>query len=154
MTRGEAAKERFLSGYNCAQAVLLSFSDLTGLDEKTAMRLASSFGGGMGRLREVCGAVSGMFMVAGLLYGQDDVPENKEKVAHYALVQELAAKFRENNGSIICRELLANITNDATPNAEPRTSAYYTKRPCSALCAAAAEIMAAYIQEHPYQKNG
>lgn len=149
MTRGEAAKERFEKGYNCAQAVLLAFSDLTGLDEGTAMRLASSFGGGMGRLREVCGAVSGMFMAAGLIYGQDDVPAHEEKVAHYAMLQGLAARFREENGSIVCRELLAGVTRDASPNAEPRTEIYYKKRPCGELCAMAADILDAYIREHP-----
>lgn len=151
MTRGEAAKERFQNGYNCAQAVLLSFSDLTGLDEKTAMRIASSFGGGMGRLREVCGAVSGMFMAAGLIYGQDAVPDNKEKSAHYAMLQGLAARFREENGSIVCRELLAGVTRDTSPNAEPRTEAYYKKRPCGELCAMAAEILDAYIKENPVE---
>lgn len=153
MTRGEAAKERFQNGYNCAQAVLLSFSDLTKLDDGTAMRLSSSFGGGMGRLREVCGAVSGMFMAAGLIYGQDAVPEHQEKMAHYAIIQELAAQFREQNGSIICRELLAGVTRDASPNAEPRTETYYAQRPCGELCAMAADILDAYIQKHPVDQG-
>lgn len=149
MTRGEIAKKNFESGYNCAQAVLLSFSDLTQLDEATAMRLASSFGGGMGRLREVCGAVSASFMVAGLLYGQDGVPAHEEKMAHYAIIQELAAAFRARTGSIICRELIAEATQDSSPNPQPRTAAYYEKRPCGELCAIAADLLDAYIREHP-----
>ena len=110
MDHGALAREYFLKGYNCSQAVLLAFSDLTGLDEKVAVRLASSFGGGMGRMREVCGTVSGALMVLGILYGYDAASPNanEEKTAHYARVQEFAGRFREEFGSIICREILAN----------------------------------------------
>lgn len=149
MTRSEAAEQNFKNGCNCTQAVLLAFSDLTGLDEATAMKLASSFGGGMGRLREVCGTVTGMFMVAGLLYGSEDIPSHEDKRAHYARIQALAARFREENGSIICRELLAGVTGDSSPNPEVRTPAYYKKRPCPRLCADAVEILEQYIAENP-----
>ncbi|MBE6985467.1 MAG: C_GCAxxG_C_C family protein [Ruminococcaceae bacterium] len=149
MNRGEIAKQNFSNGNNCAQATLLAFSDLTGLDEATAMKLASSFGGGMGRLREVCGAVSGMFMALGLIYGDSDVPTHENKVAHYQRVQELAARFKEKNGSIICRELLDGVQTTHGVEPEKRTDQYYTKRPCGELCACAAEILQKYIEENP-----
>lgn len=149
MNRAETAKHNFLSGCNCAQAVFTAFGDLTGLDEATAMKIASSFGGGMGRLREVCGAVSGMFMALGLLYGEDHRPEHEQKVAHYQRVQELAARFKEQHGSIVCRELLASIETAQGNEPERRTAQYYTKRPCSELCACAAKILTQYIEEHP-----
>lgn len=140
------AAELFLGGSNCAQAVLLAFSDVTGLDRQTAARLSSSFGGGMGRMREVCGAVSGMLMVAGLLWGYDD-PGVKDcnKKAHYALVQQLAARFREEAGSIVCREILKNPPSD--PNPSPRTAEYYRTRPCTRMVMLAARILDEQIQQ-------
>lgn len=104
--RGRAATENFLAGYNCTQAVVLAFSDLIDMDKKALLRMSSSFGGGMGRLREVCGTVSGMFLVAGFLYGYDDPKAFEEKSAHYGRIQELARVFREYQGSIVCREIL------------------------------------------------
>ncbi len=148
MTHPELAKHLFENGYNCAQAVFLAFSDLTGLDKDTALKLSSSFGGGMGRLREVCGAVSGMFMAAGLLYGTADTASQELKAAHYARIQALAATFREKNGSIVCRELLG-IDRDGNPIPEARTPEYYKKRPCGQLCYDAAEVLDAYIAAHP-----
>ena len=107
MNYGEKAKALFKEqGYNCAQAVFIAFNDLTGMDEISAARFASSFGGGMGRLREVCGAVSGCFMVLGALMGPEDPKDNTAKMAHYAVIQEAAKRFKEENGSYICRELL------------------------------------------------
>jgi C_GCAxxG_C_C family probable redox protein len=143
----EKAAELFLKGYNCAQSVLIAFSDLTGLDEKTAYKISSSFGGGMGRLREVCGAVSGMFMVTGLLYSTDDLTTNADKIKHYALIQNLAKKFKEENGSIICRELLSGsfINIDNSPNAEVRTKEYYKKRPCCDFVYECALLLDKYI---------
>ncbi|HBR31849.1 MAG TPA: hypothetical protein DD733_07165, partial [Clostridiales bacterium] len=105
-THAEKAAELFRKGYNCAQATFLAFADETSMDKKTALKLTSSFGGGMGRLREVCGAVSAIFMIAGIKYGTDDPRNDEEKACHYALIQELARRFREKNGTIICRELL------------------------------------------------
>ena len=148
MDHGIQAAELFLSGYNCAQAVAVAFCDVTGLEEKTAARMVSGFGGGMGRLREVCGAVSGMLMVAGLLYGYEDPGEQDiVKKDHYALVQELCAKFKEEAGSIICREILENPPSD--PNPTPRTAEYYKTRPCVRLVMLAAQILDDYIAEHP-----
>lgn len=143
------AAELFVKGYNCAQAVAVAFSDVTGLDEKLSAKMASSFGGGMGRMREVCGAVSGMLMVAGLLYGYD-APLEGGPVAHYALVQELAGKFREEAGSIVCRELLKNPPSDPKPT--PRTEEFYKVRPCARFVVLAAKILDDYILEHPVQK--
>ncbi len=140
------AAELFVKGYNCAQAVAVAFSDVTGLDEKFSAKMASSFGGGMGRMREVCGAVSGMLMVAGLLYGYD-APNPDMQKEHYALVQELSGKFREQAGSIICREILKNPPSDPQPT--PRTEEFYKVRPCARLVVLAAEILDAYIAEHP-----
>lgn len=141
------AAELFLKGYNCAQAVTVAFCDVTGLDENMSARLSSSFGGGMGRLREVCGAVSGMLMVAGFLYGYDDPNDPAAKKAHYTLVQQLAGKFREEMGSIVCRELLKNPPSD--PNPSPRTAEYYAQRPCARFVMTAARILDDYIRENP-----
>lgn len=149
MTHRTLAEQNFENGYNCAQAVLLAFSDLTGLEEKIALSLASSFGGGMGRLREVCGAVSGMFMVAGLLYGGNTTESRQEKTAHYARIQMLASQFREKNGSYLCRELLAGVQTTAGAAPEARTAEYYKKRPCKLLCGDAAELLDRYIAENP-----
>ena len=147
MDRGVQAAELFLQGYNCAQAVAVAFSDLTGLRPELSAKMASSFGGGMGRLREVCGAVSGMLLVTSLLYGYDRPEDEQGKKELYKLVQSLAGKFREQNGSIICRELLNNPPSD--PNPSPRTAEYYRQRPCAAMVYTAAQILDAYIAEHP-----
>ena len=147
MDHSTYAAELFLQGYNCAQAVMVAFSDVTGLDEKFSAKLISSFGGGMGRMREVCGAVSGMLAVAGFLYGYDDPNDDAAKKAHYALVQELAGKFREQAGSIICRELLKNPPSDPAPT--PRTAEFYKERPCARFVYLAAQILDDYIKEHP-----
>lgn len=149
--RAEAARKNFLSGYGCAQSVLLAYADLTGLDEKTLARLGSSFGGGMGRLREVCGAVSGAFAVLGFLCGYDDPADKEGKSRHYADVRELARRITEKSGSgsIICREILAgrNIPNEAGGEAEARTPEYYHKRPCSELVYIAAEALGEMLCE-------
>ena len=147
MERAEKAAKLFLEGYNCAQAVFVAYSALTGLTPEFSAKLASSFGGGMGRLREVCGAVSGMFMVAGILYGYDSCDNDEKKKAHYALIQELAAKFKEKTGSIVCREILKNPPSDPAPS--PRTAEYYAQRPCARMVYLATQIMEDYIKEHP-----
>ncbi len=147
MTHEEKARNYFKEGYNCAQAVLLTFSKETGMDRTEAARLSSSFGGGMGRLREVCGAVSGMFMVAGLLAGYDDPKAHDEKTEHYCRIQELAAKFTEKNGSILCRELLGLTVKKDAPEPEKRTPEYYKKRPCTEKVADAARILEEYFAE-------
>lgn len=155
-TRGKRALEFFKEGYNCSQAVALAFADLIGMDEKLLVRTTSSFGGGMGRLREVCGAVSGMFFVAGALYGYGEPGSagQQEKAAHYARIQELAAEYRAVNGSIVCRELLGLGTSGADqPVPELRTAEYYKKRPCGQLVMLAAAILEDYIENHPYDEG-
>lgn len=141
MTHGEKAEQNFRGGYNCAQSVVLAFGDVTGLDDRTLAMLASSFGGGMGRLREVCGTVSGALTVLGLVKGYADPIDREAKKAHYHRVQEFAERFREKNGSIICRDLLSGVRTVEGSDPEPRTDAYYQKRPCPALCRCAAEIL-------------
>ena len=150
MNHSEYAVDLFVQGYNCAQAVAVAFCDVTGLDEKTAARMASSFGGGMGRMREVCGAVSGMLLVAGLLYGYDDPKASKEKRDLYAQVQAMAGRFREELGTIICRELLKNPPSD--PNPTPRTAEFYKERPCARMVKTAARIMEEFIEAHPLER--
>ena len=140
--RSERAKELFSEGYNCAQAVAGAFSDVFSMEFDVLMKTISSFGGGMGRLREVCGAVSGMFFVAGALYGYDDPNAKEEKTEHYRLIQTLAEKFRERNGSIICRELLEEVDKPITHIPSERTETYYKKRPCKELVADAVLVLA------------
>ena len=113
------------------------------------MKMSSSFGGGMGRLREVCGAVSGMFMVAGLLYGYDDPKGQLEKTEHYERIQKLAQEFKSENGSIVCRELLGLSESKSEPKPEERTKEYYRKRPCPEMVKMAADIMEEYIKQYP-----
>ena len=142
MTHEEKALQYFTEGANCAQAVVLAFREELGMDEKTAARLASSFGGGIGRLREVCGAVSGMMMVYGLLCGYDDLKDPAAKKAHYQNVQALAAKFRDANGSIVCRELLdlrKNENSDPTPT--PRDAQFFHSRSCANFVRCAARLL-------------
>lgn len=146
--RSERAYRLFLEGCNCSQAVFAAFSDLIGLDEKTALKLSSSFGGGMGRLREVCGAVSGMLMAAGALYGYSDVSDPTLKSEHYKLVQHLAGKFSAEAGSYICRDLLG-LSGLSDPVSPPRDAEFYRTRPCPGLIRLAARILDEYISEHP-----
>ncbi len=149
--RAQAARQNFLSGYGCAQSVLLAYADLTGLDETTLAKLGSSFGGGMGRLREVCGGVSGAFAVLGLLCGYDDPADKEGKSRHYADIRELARRFteRSQSGSIVCREILKNagLSGDKGGEAEARTAEYYEKRPCPELVALAAEVLGEMLVE-------
>lgn len=149
MTRREAAMENFKKGYNCSQAIVLAFADMLPVDRVLLLRLASSFGGGMGRLREVCGSVSGMFMIAGLLYGYDGPETGQIKAEHYAGIQELAKRFEEKHGTIICREMLGLSVRHDVPTPEARTAEYYKKRPCAEIIGDAAEILDQYIREHP-----
>ena len=143
--RAEAAKEYFSEGYNCAQAVVLAFADLLPTDKETLSKLASSFGGGMGRMREVCGAVSGMFLVEGMLIGYSDPKEVKGKSALYEKVRGLAKKYSDENGSIICRELLSGVPHTNGGNPEQRTPQYYKNRPCGELVRIAAQILAEHL---------
>lgn len=145
--RAERARQLFHEGYNCAQSVVLAYSDLFGLDNWLAASISAPLGGGMGRLREVCGAVSGMFMVAGLYY-KNDMPSDMEKrKTVYAAVQNLAEKSKALNGSIICRELLGLDHKSDVPTPEARTEAYYKRRPCADYVASAARLIGEKLNE-------
>lgn len=140
MDHSKKAVELFKSGYNCSQAVFGAYAEELGLSLDTALKISSSFGGGMGRLREVCGALTGAFMVLGMLEGDYEPRDNKSKAEHYKNVQELAEEFRSQNGSIICRELLGLAQKGAdNPVPELRTDGYYKKRPCVELVELAAQ---------------
>lgn len=145
---GDKAYEAFFKGYNCSQCVALAFAAEMGLTEEQALKLSSGFGGGMGRMREVCGAFSGAVLVLGALYGNTD-PALKTQT--YTEVQALAAQYRARNGggSIVCRELLGLKQAEGSPVASPRTADYYQKRPCPELVRLAADLMAEYIEQHP-----
>ena len=147
MTRKEKAMQSFLDGYNCSQCMMLAFEDLLTIDIETALKIASPFGGGMGRLREVCGSVSGMFMVLGFLKGYSEPGNYEEKKELYSHVQELARRYEEANGSIICRDLLGLSVQKEDSTPEKRTEEYYKKRPCAAKIGSAAEILDVYLTE-------
>ncbi len=139
------ARELFTSGYNCTQSVFLAFSDLFEVEPRLAATLSAPLGGGMGRLREVCGAVSGMALTAGFLRPAFDPADRTAKAENYALVQQFAEAFRAEHGAIVCRELLGLSVPKEAPTPEPRTAEYYRKRPCVELVASAARIVAQYI---------
>ena len=147
MDHGLKAAELFLSGYNCALAVAVAFSEELGLTERQAAKMVSAFGGGMGRMREVCGAVSGMLFVRSSLYGYDTPGDDISKKRLYGEVQALAGRFREENGSFICREILKNPPSDPKPT--PRTAEFYAKRPCEKMGLTAARLMEEFMEGHP-----
>ena len=155
--REQRAKEYFLEGYNCCQSVLLAFADILGTDAETLKKAGSGFGGGMGRMREVCGAVSAMVMASGFTLPADNPSDKASKTANYAMVQELAEAFRKENGSIVCGELLGLRPMRAgaggrvaeSPEHSDRTEAYYKKRPCADLVACAAGILARKLLQEP-----
>lgn len=147
--KGNRAYENFLKGYNCTQAVTVAFAEELGLDEETTARLSCGFGGGMGRMREVCGTFSGIVMVLSQLYGYSDPKDTAAKKDLYEKIRDLAAKFKEDNGSIICRELLGLEKMEVSAAPEPRTPEYYKKRPCPELCRYAANILEEFIKENP-----
>ena len=147
-SKGDLAKTYFQSGANCAQAVLAAFHKECGIDEKTAFRMASGFGAGMGRMREVCGAVSGMILAANILRGADDITDKNQKDAHYAFIQVLMKEFQQEAGSLICRELLGLTGKESSkPVSEERTKEYYAKRPCGDMVKLAAEILEHHLQD-------
>ena len=147
MDRSEYAGELFVKGYNCAQSVAMAFADLMGMEEAAVSRLASPFGGGISRLREVCGAISGMLMVYGTLYGYDTCNDDDRKHQVYQDGQALVEGFRSQIGTILCREILDNPPSD--PNPTPRTEAFYKERPCARMVMTAAKLMEDYIASHP-----
>ena len=148
--RAQKAVELFMSGYNCSQSVVAAFADEYGFTQEQALRMSASFGGGIGRMRETCGAACGMFLLAGLETGATEAADREGKAANYAVVQELAAEFKRRNGSLICRELLGLRKNAAvSTQPEERNSQYYAKRPCARMVEVAAKIWVDYLKKHP-----
>lgn len=147
--KGDRAYELFKEGYNCSQAVFGAFADELGVDFETAVKLASGFGGGIGRMREVCGTFTGLTMAASMIYGYDDPKDTETKAELYEKIRALADKFREDNGSIICRELLGLQQAEKSAVPEARTSEYYKKRPCAELCRYAADMLEEFIRSNP-----
>ncbi len=139
----------FREGYNCSQAVMLAFCDVTGIDEKTALKISSSFGGGIGRMRDICGAVSGMFMVAGILYGYTDADDKDGKNEHYKRIQELAGQFKELNESYVCRDILKDVSYTTDHISTERTEEFYQLRPCEKMVCDASRLMDTYIKNNP-----
>jgi C_GCAxxG_C_C family probable redox protein len=139
--RKEKAVALFNEGYNCAQSVFLAYSDVYGLEDDLAKKLSASFGGGMGRMREVCGACSGMFMILGLEYPATDPDDKAAKTANYDAVQRTALAFKERFSTIICADLLKIKHQPENPTPSDRTAEYYAKRPCARFVAGAAEIL-------------
>lgn len=146
--RGLIAKNYFLEGYNCSQAIVLAFSDIIGIERSALLKISSSLGGGMGRLREVCGAVSGIFLVLGYIRGYCDPSDYDGKKQLYSEVQELAEKFKGKYGSIVCRELLLGVSHTDGASPEKRTEQYYKKRPCAEQIEFAAQILHEFLQKH------
>lgn len=143
----------FKEGYNCAQSMVGAFADLYGFSEEQAFRMAASFGGGIGRMRQTCGAACGMFLLAGLDCGAVDGKDREGKSKNYAVVQELARRFEAEHGSLVCAELLG--LKPKTPivaQAEARTDEYYAKRPCAKMVETAARIFATYLEEKADEK--
>ncbi len=153
MDAGERAASLFREGYNCSQSVALAFCDAVPLDRDVLARLSSSFGGGIARLREVCGAVSGMSLILGLLYGYEGPETGEVKAEHYTRVQELSLAFEKQFGSLICRDLLGLGPGHSSPSPSPRTASFYETRPCARLISAAALMLEGYIATHPLENK-
>lgn len=129
--RADKAREMFLQGYNCCQAVVGAFADLYGFDPETAMKMAEGFGGGMGRMRLTCGAVNAMAIVAGMKMSHGQAGDLKRRSEIYAVVRQMVGEFKDDNGTIICAELLGlSLPKDDSPVPEERTPDYYKRRPC------------------------
>ena len=150
MSKGDIAKEYFEQGYNCSQSVALAFADEVGMDGKLIARLTGGFGGGIGRMREVCGTVSGIAFVLSALYGYSDPTDADAKAQLYADVQKVAGEFKDKNGSVVCRDLLG-LTQDGFDNPQPekRTDTYYKKRPCGDLVKMSADLLEKFIADNP-----
>ena len=147
--RVERAVENFMAGYGCCQSVVAAFADLYGLDDTLAKKVAAGFGGGVGRMRMMCGAVSGIVMLTGLDCGQTEGSDREGKSACYKVVQELLAKSKQENGSLICAEILGLKGYEKAVNsyqASSRTAEYYKTRPCAAKVESAARIFADYLK--------
>ena len=149
--RVRRAVELFTQGYNCSQSVVAAFADLYGMSHDTALRVSASFGGGIGRMRQTCGAACGMFVLAGLDCGSTDGADREGKSHNYAVVQRLAEEFKSENGSLVCAELLGLKKPEGSPEASERTAQYYKKRPCAKMVETAARLFARYLEENTAQ---
>lgn len=147
MSRGEYAYENFLKGYNCSQSVVLAFSDVIGIEKDKLAVIISGFGGGMGRMREVCGCFSGIVMVLSEVYGYSDPKNIAQKKVLYEKIRAAAEQFKRDNGSIICKELLGLKKPEESAQPEERTPEYYKKRPCPKICKYAADLAEKFITE-------
>lgn len=149
MTRGEKAEQLFLEGYNCPQTVVLAFADRLGIEEKTLAQMVSAFGGGVCRMREMCGAVSGMMFILGMLEGYSAPEDTEGKTALYTHGQQLINVFAAKNGkgSYICADILGKPRGPEPPVPEARTESYYHNRPCAKIVRAAAEVLSEYLGE-------
>ena len=152
MTHADRAEELFCQGYNCAQAVAGAFCEELGIELNTMLRMSAPFGGGFGRQREVCGAVSGMLMMAGLLWGYDIPEEGEQRGECYAMTRELCDEFKKTNGSIICREILGKRA-EVGGVPELRTEQFYKTRPCIRSVRDAADVLDAYIEKRKAEEN-
>lgn len=155
-TRVHKAVEYFMDGFGCCQSVVAAFADIYGMDEKTALRIGAGFGGGVGRLRMICGAVSGIVTLVGLQCGSTEGDDSEGKAHCYKVVQELLGKFKEKNGSLICAELLAQsnckvVTDTHIP--DERNAHYYSTRPCARKVEDATRIFAEYLTEAGNSSN-
>lgn len=149
--RVQRAVDNFMQGYGCCQSVVAAFADLYNLDDTMAKRIAAGFGGGVGRMRMMCGAVSGIVILAGLDRGQIDGADRKGKSMCYKVVQELLDEFKVQNGSVVCAELLGLNGHEKAQSsyvASPRTAEYYKTRPCAAKVESAARIFAEYLMNY------
>lgn len=149
MTEIQRAKELFLEGYNCAQSVFVAFCHRFNMDEETAKKISAGLGGGVGRMREVCGAVSGAAMVLGSIVAPTNGSDSTSKQKNYELVREFAERFKKRNKTVVCRELLElGAKMESTAKPDERTSEYYKNRPCLKMVEDAAEIVAELIEEY------
>ena len=149
--RTQKAKELFLQGYTCSQAVLMAFAEDVGLEESVAAKLSCGFGGGMGGLRNVCGAVTGMFMAANMMYGFETPEDADHKTRHYATIRELATSFSNEYDTLICKELLASLPGKLSENPSLRDDEYYKVRPCALYVEKAVTILESYMENHPVE---
>ena len=152
MTRREKALEIFKAEHNCSQTIVLTFSDMIDMDAVLLARMAQPLGGGVGRLRNICGAVSGMAMVLGALYGREPDPDQEGKKLVYSYVQECAAEFEKIYGTVICKDLLEIVEVKKDPVPQKRDEEYYATRPCARIVEDAAEILERFIETHPVEK--
>ena len=148
MTHAEKARQLFEQGYNCAQATAGAFAEDMGMDMDTVVRIISPFGAGFGRMREVCGCVSGMTMVAGFFFGYKSPDDLEKKRDVYKKIQDMSGEFREKHGSILCHDLLSELETDSSPTPSVRDAKYYAERPCSHLVEDAAGILERMLREN------